>query len=87
MLTYDDADKNWRWYRNGLLMHTLADAQGLTTINDVNNWLGRSMWSQDSNIDANFNEFRIYDYALNEAQLRGDFDAGPDVVKDRKSVV
>ncbi len=87
VMTYDDADKNWRWYRNGHLMHTLADAQGLTTINDVNNWLGRSMWSPDNNLDANFNEFRIYDYALNEAQIRGDFDAGPDVVNTAPGAV
>ncbi len=80
VMTYDAVAHNWRWYRNGLLMHTLADAQGLTTINDVNNWLGRSMWSQDNDLDANFDEFRIYDYALNEAQIRGDFNAGPDVV-------
>ncbi len=87
VLTYDNVDKNWRWYRNGMLMQTLADTQGLTTINDVNNWLGRSMWSPDSNIDANFNEFRIYDYALNEAQIRGDFDAGPDVVNTTAGAV
>ena len=87
VMTYDNADKNWRWYRNGMLMQTLPDAQGLTTINDVNNWLGRSMWSPDLNIDANFNEFRIYDYALNEAQIRGDFDAGPDVVNTTPGAV
>ena len=87
VMTYDNVDKNWRWYRNGMLMQTLPDAQGLTTINDVNNWLGRSMWSPDSNIDANYNEFRVYDYALNEAQIRGDFDAGPDVVNTTAGAV
>ena len=87
VMTYDFADKNWRWYRNGMLMQTLPDAQGLTTITDVNNWLGRSMWGADSNLAATFNEFRIYDYTLNEAQIRGDFDAGPDVVNTAPGAV
>jgi autotransporter-associated beta strand protein len=80
VLVYDAADQNWRWYRNGLLMQTLPDTQGLTTLDDVNNWLGRSMVSTDSNLDGFFDEFRIYDYALTEAQIRGNKTAGANKV-------
>ena len=80
VLVYDAVAKNWRWYRNGLLMQTLPDTQGLTTMNDVNNWLGRSMASPDSNLDGIYDEFRIYDYALTEAQIRGNKNAGANKV-------
>ncbi len=80
VMLYDAADQNWRWYRNGALMQVLPDSEGLSTLNDVNNWLGRSGWSADSNIDALYNEFRIYDYALSEAQIRGNTAAGPDTI-------
>ena len=84
-LVYDAADQNWRWYRNGVLMQVLPDASGLSLMNDVNNWLGRSNYSQDANADAAFNEFRIYNYALTEAQIRGNTAAGPDVVNTLNS--
>ena len=37
-------------------------------------------WTADSNFQGFFDEFRIYDYALNQAQILGDFNAGPDVL-------
>jgi autotransporter-associated beta strand protein len=76
-LVYDAGDQNWRWYRNGVLMQVLPDTEGLSTLTDVNNWLGRSNWSADSNADALYDEFRIYNYALTEAQIRGNFASGP----------
>lgn len=51
----------------------------LATMNDVNNWLGRSQWP-DPMFDGTFNEFRIYDYALSGDQVMGNFLAGPDAV-------
>jgi hypothetical protein len=46
----------------------------------VNNWLGRSNWTTDSNFDGSFNEFRIYDTALTADQVAANTAAGPDVV-------
>jgi hypothetical protein len=34
----------------------------------------------DSNSDALFDEFRIYDYALSIEEIRGNFIAGPNLV-------
>lgn len=79
-ITYDSAVQEWKWYQNGALMETVPDISELATIPDVNNWLGRSQWTADSNFQGFFDEFRIYDYALNQAQILGDFNAGPDVL-------
>ena len=52
----------------------------LSDINDVNNWLGRSNWTNDSNLEGSYDEFRIYDYALTENQVLGNFEAGAESV-------
>ncbi len=79
-LTYDDAADEWRWYRNGVLMEAVPDTAGPTTLVDVNNWLGRSNWAADANLNGDYNEFRIYDYTLSQNQIFGNFLAGPDTL-------
>ena len=51
-----------------------------SNLDDVNNWLGRSNWAGDSNTDATYNEFRIYDYALNDAQVQRNLIDGPNTL-------
>ena len=76
VITYDEVDGNWKWYQNGNLMEGFAsDAPG--NLNDVNNWLGRSNYSGDANTDGTYNEFRIYDFALTDAQIRQNLLDGP----------
>lgn len=53
-------------------------AVDLTTITDVNNWLGRSQWRDDVELAATYYEFRIYREALSETLLGISFAAGPD---------
>jgi hypothetical protein len=50
----------------------------LNNLNDVNNWLGRSNWTGDANFGGSFNEFRIYDHALNADDVGKSFFFGPD---------
>jgi hypothetical protein len=52
----------------------------LENLNDVNNWLGRSNFTGDSNLDGLFNEFRIYDEVLSAEQIAANVAAGPDVI-------
>ena len=52
----------------------------LENLNDVNNWLGRSNWTFDQNLEGSYNEFRIYDQALTSSQVLGNYQAGPEVV-------
>jgi Concanavalin A-like lectin/glucanases superfamily len=80
VFTFDDAANEWRYYKNGMLMEVISDLTTLLSIPDVNNWLGRSQWSGDSNTDGIYNEFRVYDYALTPGQILGNFQAGPEVI-------
>ncbi|QJE98925.1 PQQ-dependent sugar dehydrogenase [Luteolibacter luteus] len=66
------------WYRNGVQAGFLDTNFKLNQVEDVNNWLGRSMWSNDSNSNISYNDVRIYDYALSPAQITANTSAGPD---------
>ena len=78
VITYDRELKEWHWYRNGILMEVIPDREGPTTIDDVNVWLGRSEFSQDNNFRGLFREFRIYNHALSEGEIYGNFMTGPE---------
>ncbi len=56
-----------------------AEAQ-ISGLNDVNNWLGRSNWTADANVQGTYDEFRLYNYALDEDEVLGNFEAGPDTI-------
>ena len=70
-------------YLNGTLATGIANPMDapiqLRNLSDVNNWLGRSNWTADSNFQGSLNEFRIYDDAKTAADVLTDFNAGPDV--------
>lgn len=68
-------------YLNGALLASKAmeAAPNLRTMNDVNNWIGRSQWP-DPIFDGLFNEFRIYDHALNATEVAFNNVLGPDQV-------
>jgi hypothetical protein len=68
-----------RLYRDGELMGGRFVDYTLSQINDVNNFLGRSQYG-DNTANASWNELRIYDYLLNDNQILGNFLAGPDVL-------
>lgn len=48
----------------------------ITTMANDNNWLGRSQWLDDS-FDGSYDEFRIYDTALDDTQVADSFANGP----------
>jgi len=68
-----------RLYKDGQLMGGRLTDHTLSQINDVNNWLGRSQWPDDT-ANASWNEFRIFDYVLTEEQILGNYLAGPDTL-------
>ena len=67
-----------KWYRNGAEIHSADVTYHLGELEDVNNWLGRSQWTNDWNADASYNEFRIWDHALTPAEISNNLAAGPD---------
>ncbi|MCW1883630.1 PQQ-dependent sugar dehydrogenase [Luteolibacter flavescens] len=66
------------WYLNGTLVSTLDVNFRLSEIQDRNNWLGRSMYSADSNANIAYDEVRIYDHVLTSAEITASIAAGPD---------
>ena len=80
VVEYDTAAQQWRWYRNGVLTASFADAEGVATLADVNVWLGRSQFTSDANWNGTMHEFLIYDYALTAPQVQGNLAAGPDAL-------
>ena len=71
------------YWRDGVQMTTDGVVNSnLADLNDVNMWLGRSTWLNDGNLDATFDEFRIYDEALTTDQINVSRTAGPDAVID-----
>ena len=69
-----------RLYYDGELVNEGETEIALSDINDVNNWLGRSNWTADANFEGTFDEFRIYDYALNQDEVLGSYESGPDTL-------
>ena len=67
------------WYRNGTLVGTGSTAFPLSSIEDVNNWLGRSQWSANSTSNVAYDEVRIYDHAMSAAEAAASFAAGQNI--------
>jgi len=68
-----------RLYLDGLPKGSLsAPTARLSDIRDVNNWLGRSQTESDNPLRGLYYEFRIYDTALTECAIAGQYLAGPD---------
>lgn len=83
-LVYDSRGNNGtpqvRYYKNGALAGTVNTSVTLASIEDFNNWLGRSNYTGDSNLTGSFNEFRIWNGALSTAGIADSLAAGPDAL-------
>ncbi len=71
------AGAQMRWYRNAVLAASLDLNFHLRNIADVNDWLGRSQFSGDSQANISYNEFRLYNHALTVTEITNSFLAGP----------
>ncbi|MEZ5299256.1 MAG: LamG-like jellyroll fold domain-containing protein [Verrucomicrobiales bacterium] len=68
------------YYKNGVLVNGASMPFVLASINDVNNWLGRSNWTGDQNLNASYNEFRIYSEPLQPWEVAIANINGPDML-------
>ncbi|MGK0185128.1 MAG: hypothetical protein ACI9R3_000903 [Verrucomicrobiales bacterium] len=57
----------------------------MSDINDVNNWLGRSNWTADSNAAIEYEEFRIYNEVLDADAVTANLALGPDALPGENS--
>jgi len=78
--TFGSAGGRWQWYRDGDIVDFLDVSNHLASIQDVNNWLGRSEWSADSLANADYTEVRISNAALNQWQVKANYLLGPNYV-------
>lgn len=65
-------------YQDGALVNKCALSRPLSEIDDANNWLGRSNFTADQDLNASYDEFRIYTAALTAEQIAESFKFGPD---------
>ncbi|HWC58100.1 MAG TPA: hypothetical protein VHC44_00295, partial [Verrucomicrobiae bacterium] len=84
---YGSAGGRWQWYRDGDIVEFLDVSNHLSSIQDVNNWLGRSEWSADSLGNADYTEVRISNVALNQWQVKANYLLGPNYVTRSTTMV
>ncbi len=78
-VVFDDTNNELALYLNGVSVASATSFTGrLSTLIDENVWLGRSNYSADNEYGGSLHEFRIYDAALNAAQIQTSFASGPD---------
>jgi fibronectin-binding autotransporter adhesin len=74
------AGGRWQWYRDGDAIAYLDVTNHLADIEDVNNWLGRSMWSDDAMANNDYAEVRISNVALSRGEVLANCLLGPNYV-------
>lgn len=85
VVTYDEVKNSVRMYLNGVEVGTqITGATAvpvgfkLSSLNDVNNWLGRSQWGDDM-YGGNYNEFRLYNHPMSPSEVAASFKAGTEI--------
>ncbi len=74
-LVWDGTAGVARMYLNGQPVGSNTLHMTLSSIPDVNNWLGRSQFN-DPLFTGSYNEFRIYDHAMTDAEVLASFQGG-----------
>ncbi len=75
----DDDNDVISLYVDGTLLGQAPFTLALGDLDDVNNWLGRSQFVNDSGFSGAYDEFRIYDQALSETDITESRAVGPDL--------
>jgi hypothetical protein len=82
-LTVDSAANAMQLYLNGVSVGTTDLLETtLVGLNDVNNWIGRSQFVADEELQATLEEVRIYSVARSAEQILAEVEAGPDTLPD-----
>jgi hypothetical protein len=78
VVVLDDTSDTVSIYVDGTLGQTVAWTGTLASITNTNSYLGRSNFPADPYLAGTFDEFRMYNIALTQAQLRTSRAIGPD---------
>ena len=84
VVTYNHTQRNTQIWIDGQKVAEAAvlSDRPLSSLDDVNNWLGRSQWGGDAFATANYNEFRIYEGVLSPVQIAVNAVTGADEIID-----
>jgi hypothetical protein len=77
-VTWDEATGQIVTYEDGLLKSSMTVDDKMSDISDVNCWLGRSNWTQDNDMQGDFDEFRVYDRILDTNEMALNIAVGTD---------
>jgi hypothetical protein len=80
VVAYSPVRRVMKMYLNGKLFASGTATLPLSGIVDTNNFLGKSLFSNDAYFFGRFNEFRIYSGLLSDSDVAADYAAGPDTV-------
>jgi hypothetical protein len=75
-LVVDHTNGQMVLYKNGAFESSIAFTDSLSTLNDINCWLGRSQYAVDAAFGGTLYEFRIYGAALSQAAISASYTAG-----------
>ena len=82
-ITYASTGANsgrWTWYRDGDQVAYLDVAYALSSLQDVNNWLGRSAYGSDAFANCEYQEVRISNVAMSRDEVLANYTLGPNRV-------
>jgi Concanavalin A-like lectin/glucanases superfamily len=79
VVVFDGTNQSLVLYLDGERIGEALVPFGLATINDANNWLGRSQYDADPYWHGSYDEVRVYGQALSDCQIAAAFAAGPDL--------
>jgi hypothetical protein len=80
---FDGPGKTIALYLNGALEGEKTGLEALSLINDTNNWLGKSQYTDDPGFAGTYHEFRIYNAPLTAEQVQAVYAAGTNASFDR----
>ncbi len=79
VVIYDTVSAKARLFVNGVQIGgTAAITALLSSINDTNCTFGLSQWASNPNMQAEYNEFRMWEGAMSAAQVQLSYNSGPD---------
>jgi hypothetical protein len=80
VVVYSPAGRRSALYVNGVRVATGTAPFALSSVNDVNNWLGLAQWN-DPPFNGAINEFRIWEGGFSDIEVALSRAAGPDTVR------
>jgi hypothetical protein len=76
LVVFDGQGNTMSMYLNGALVGQATGLGALSQINDVNNYLGKSQYTDDPGFAGTYDELRIYNASLTAAQVQAVYAAG-----------